>query len=78
MHIACKKFDGLIVVRYAMDCFKAASAPSLILLTVMWYKRAEQPPRIAIWYLGIGTGVVVGTLASFDFQFYTTGRFKSW
>ncbi len=45
----------------------------------MWYKRQEQPIRIAIWYLGVGFGIMVGALASFGFQFYTSGRtFKSW
>ena len=78
VHSACTNFGGLITVRLLLGCFEAASAPSLILITGMWYKRKEQPIRIAIWYLGVGVGVVVGALASFGFQFYTAKRFKSW
>lgn len=44
----------------------------------MWYKRSEQPLRIGIWYLGVGGGVVVGALASYGFQFYTSQTFRSW
>lgn len=44
----------------------------------MWYKRGEQPPRIGLWYLGTGTGAIIGALASFGFQHYTSNAFTSW
>ncbi|RFU34509.1 hypothetical protein B7463_g1801, partial [Scytalidium lignicola] len=69
---------GLIVVRLFLGTFEAASAPCLILITGMWYKRAEQPLRVGIWYLGVGAGTIIGALASYGFQFYTEKTFKSW
>ena len=78
VHSACKNFGGLIVVRLLLGVFEAASAPALILITGMWYKRSEQPLRIAIWYLGVGIGTIVGALASYGFQFYTGKHFYSW
>ena len=44
----------------------------------MWYKRHEQPPRVGIWYLGTGTGVIIGSLISFGFQHYSSSVFTSW
>ncbi|OAG39523.1 hypothetical protein AYO21_06167 [Fonsecaea monophora] len=78
VHSACHNFGGLIVVRLLLGVFEASSAPCLILITGMWYKRAEQPLRVAIWYLGVGGGTIVGALASFGFQFYHADTFKSW
>ena len=42
------------------------------------YKAKEQPPRVGIWYLGVGTGTIIGSLISFGFQHYTDGAFTSW
>ncbi|OAP57655.1 hypothetical protein AYL99_08393 [Fonsecaea erecta] len=78
VHSACSNFGGLIVVRLLLGMFESASAPCLILITGMWYKRSEQPLRVAIWYLGVGGGTIVGALASFGFQYYHADTFKSW
>ncbi|KIW72454.1 hypothetical protein PV04_00645 [Phialophora macrospora] len=78
VHSSCHNFGGLIVVRLLLGMFEAASAPCLILITGMWYKREEQPLRVATWYLGVGAGTIVGALSSFGFQFYTDKSFKSW
>jgi MFS family permease len=81
---ACSDYAGLIVTRLLLGAFEAAVAPSLILITTMWYKRqGEQPVRTAIWYLGTGTGIMIGALISYGFQHYaeTNGgntRFRSW
>lgn len=42
------------------------------------YKSHEQPPRVGLWYLGVGTGTIIGSLISFGFQHYTDGAFTSW
>ncbi|KAI1626348.1 major facilitator superfamily domain-containing protein [Exophiala viscosa] len=78
IHSACNSFGGLIVVRLLLGVFESASAPCLILITGMWYKRAEQPLRVAIWYLGVGAGTIIGALSSFGFQFYEGKAFRSW
>jgi hypothetical protein len=41
-------------------------------------QRAEQPLRVAIWYLGVGAGTAIGALSSYGFQFYEAKTFKSW
>jgi MFS family permease len=76
MNCACKNFASLVAVRVLLDCFEAAVAPALILVTGMWCKKSEQPTGIGFWYLGTGTGTVVGVLASYGFQHYSGKTFK--
>ncbi|KAF6826090.1 allantoate permease [Colletotrichum musicola] len=75
---ACHNWAGLVVTRVLLGLFESAVAPSLIVITTMWYKRQEQPPRMGIWYLGTGGGTIVGSLISFGFQHYQSSGFTSW
>jgi sugar phosphate permease len=62
---ACTNYPALVATRVLLGAFESAMAPSLILITGMWYKRHEQPPRVGLWYLGVGTGTIIGSLLSF-------------
>ncbi|KAM5347101.1 hypothetical protein ACJ41O_010106 [Fusarium nematophilum] len=75
---AANNWAGLVSLRVLLGCFEAVVAPALMLLTTMWYKKSEQPPRVGLWYIGTGTGKMVGALTSFGFQHYTGAAFKSW
>lgn len=75
---ACSSWAGLVVTRVLLGVFESAVAPSLILITAMWYRRNEQPPRFGIWYLGTGLGTIFGSLVSFGFQHYHGKTFNSW
>ncbi|KAK6080011.1 major facilitator superfamily transporter [Seiridium cupressi] len=75
---AAKNWAALVTLRVLLGCFEAAVAPALILITSMWYKKAEQPARVGFWYVGTGTGTVIGALTSFGFQHYESERFTSW
>jgi sugar phosphate permease len=74
----CKNYGALVATRVLLGCFESAVAPSLILITSMWYKKKEQPLRTGIWYLGVGTGTMIGSLISFGFQHYDSDTFTSW
>jgi MFS family permease len=74
----CKNYGALVATRILLGCFESAVAPSLILITSMWYKKKEQPLRTGIWYLGVGTGTMIGSLISFGFQHYYSPTFTSW
>ncbi|CAA9961741.1 hypothetical protein PTMSG1_05118 [Pyrenophora teres f. maculata] len=74
----CKNYGALVATRVLLGCFESAVAPSLILITSMWYKKNEQPLRTGIWYLGVGTGTIIGSLISFGFQHYSSDTFTSW
>ncbi|EOD48648.1 putative allantoate permease protein [Neofusicoccum parvum UCRNP2] len=75
---ACRSYGALIATRVLLGVFEAAVAPSLILVTGMWYKKKEQPSRVGLWYLGTGAGTVIGSLISFGFQHYAGAAFTSW
>jgi MFS family permease len=75
---ACKNYGALVATRVLLGCFESAVAPSLILITTMWYKRDEQPPRLGFWYLGTGTGTIIGSLVSYGFQHVNTTAFFGW
>lgn len=74
----CKNYGALVATRVLLGVFESAVAPSLILITSMWYKKSEQPLRTGIWYLGVGTGTMIGSLISFGFQHYFSPTFTSW
>ncbi|KAL2026057.1 hypothetical protein VTO58DRAFT_103241 [Aureobasidium pullulans] len=75
---ACHSYAGLITTRVLLGCFESAVAPSLMLITTMWYKKNEQPPRTGIWYLGTGTGTIIGSLLSYAFQHVNSASLYSW
>lgn len=75
---ACHSYAGLVTTRVLLGCFESAVAPSLMLITTMWYKKNEQPPRVGIWYLGTGTGAIVGSLLSYAFQNVHSSSLYSW
>jgi len=52
---AAKNWAALITLRVLLGCFEAAVAPALILITTMWYKRSEQPPRVGFWVRDLRT-----------------------
>jgi MFS family permease len=74
----CKNYGALVTTRVLLGCFKSAVPPSLVLITAMWYKKQEQPPRVGIRYLGTGTGTIIESLISYGFQHYEGVRFTSW
>ena len=60
--VAVNSYSGLLVQRFFLGVAEAGVAPAFSLITVMYYKRREQPLRYAIWYSASGMGVLVGTL----------------
>ncbi|KAF2678552.1 MFS general substrate transporter [Lentithecium fluviatile CBS 122367] len=74
----CKNYGALVATRVLLGVFESAVAPSLILITSMWYKKKEQPLRTGVWYLGVGIGTMLGSLISFGFQHYYSPTFTSW
>lgn len=52
--------------RFFLGFTEAAISPAFSLITAMWYKRDEQPLRIAIWYSSTGFGGLVGSLVAYS------------
>lgn len=75
---ACSNYGSLVAVRFLLGAFESTISPSLIIITTMWYKRQEQPIRVGLWYIGVGTGSIIGALISFGFQHFHNKTFTSW
>jgi len=83
---ACaRNFTELAVLRAFSGAAEACSDPSFMLITSMWYTRAQQPVRMGIWYtanglgiaggglLGYGIGHIKGSLPSWKYEFLIIG-----
>ncbi|KAM0344950.1 hypothetical protein ACHAPU_007084 [Fusarium lateritium] len=82
---ACTNYHGLIATRFLLGLFEAACLPLFSVITSQWYRRAEQPMRVACWYgtngaanmfaaaLSYGLGQINGSLASWRILFLFAG-----
>ncbi|KAF4999925.1 hypothetical protein FGRMN_2163 [Fusarium graminum] len=82
---ACTSFHGLIATRFLLGLFEAACLPLFSVITSQWYRRAEQPMRVACWYgtngvasmvaaaLSYGLGQINSSLASWRILFLFVG-----
>lgn len=59
---AAKNFATIAVLRILSGAFEAIADPAFMMITSMYYTRAEQPSRIAAWYIWNGIGVAGGGL----------------
>ncbi|KAI3394321.1 hypothetical protein diail_2915 [Diaporthe ilicicola] len=69
---AAYNFGGLLAVRFMLGIFEASCLPLFALMTGAWYRRAEQPLRIAAWYGTSGLATIVTAVLSYGF-----GRIQS-
>ncbi|KAL7418778.1 hypothetical protein Q5752_006461 [Cryptotrichosporon argae] len=84
-------FLSLMILRVLSGAFEAIADPAFMLITSMYYTRAEQPSRISFWYafnglgvagggmLGFAIGHIKGALASWRYEFIVVGALSaSW
>ncbi|TNY19526.1 major facilitator superfamily domain-containing protein [Rhodotorula diobovata] len=55
-------FGSLVATRILLGCFEASCLAAFSLITTSWYRRVEQPLRVAAWYSMNGMGTIVGAL----------------
>ncbi|KAI0446137.1 major facilitator superfamily domain-containing protein [Xylaria telfairii] len=59
---ACTNFASAVIIRFFLGMTEAGLLPTCIIFTATWYRREEQPLRVALWY-GPFSGVLGGVLA---------------
>ncbi|GAB1318364.1 MFS transporter, ACS family, allantoate permease [Madurella fahalii] len=69
---ACRSFASLLVDRFFLGLFEAGCLPLFSIITGQWYRRSEQPVRVAAWYGTNGLATIVAALLS-----YALGHAKS-
>ncbi|KAK9466989.1 major facilitator superfamily domain-containing protein [Lipomyces arxii] len=77
-HAACHTYAPLMVVRTLLGILEACVAPSLVLITGMWWTKPEQSRRTGLWYLQIGVAQIVGAAISYGFQHVHSTRLANW
>ncbi|KAJ9494189.1 hypothetical protein LTR99_010847 [Exophiala xenobiotica] len=69
---ACHNFSSLMAARFFLGLFEGGCLPLFSVITSQWYRRAEQPLRVAAWYGTNGIATIAASALS-----YGLGRIKS-
>jgi len=69
---ACSNYSGFMATRFFLGLFEAGCLPLFSVITSHWYRRAEQPVRVAAWYSMNGIANLTAAALS-----YGLGQVKS-
>jgi MFS family permease len=58
-------FSGLVATRFLLGLFEAGCLPLFSVITAQWYRRSEQPLRVAAWYSTNGLATIFAAILSF-------------
>ncbi|WVO14904.1 hypothetical protein L204_102543 [Cryptococcus depauperatus] len=75
---AAHEFGGLMASRAILGLFEAGCLPLFSLLTSQWYRRSEQPIRVAAWYSTNGLATIVASILSFGLSHVNSPHIKTW
>ncbi|KAL0574284.1 hypothetical protein V5O48_007674 [Marasmius crinis-equi] len=71
-------FTGLMVSRFFLGWFEALCIPLFSMITASWYRRVEQPMRVACWYSTNGIASMIGSLLAYGLSFIKTGKMHNY
>ncbi|KAI5475597.1 hypothetical protein MNV49_001153 [Pseudohyphozyma bogoriensis] len=75
---ACTNFTGIAASRFFLGWFEAMCVPIFSLITIAWYRRSEQPMRVACWYGTNGLANIIGSPLSYGIGKITGGKLYSY
>ncbi|GAD99523.1 conserved hypothetical protein [Paecilomyces variotii No. 5] len=75
---ACKTYSGLLACRFFLGLFEAGCLPLFSIITTHWYRRAEQPLRVAAWYGTNGLATIIGSALSYGLGQIHSEAIHSW
>lgn len=75
---ACESFAGIAVCRGLLGVLEAVVSPGFVAVTGMWWTRAEQAGRSALWISFLGVGSFVGVLVAYGIGHITSGPLAPW
>ncbi|KAK1773495.1 major facilitator superfamily domain-containing protein [Copromyces sp. CBS 386.78] len=61
----CKSFPAMLATRFFLGLFEAGCLPLFSVITAHWYRRSEQPVRVAGWYGTNGLATIFAAALSF-------------
>ncbi|KAK0621016.1 major facilitator superfamily domain-containing protein [Immersiella caudata] len=74
----CQTFRGLLANRFFLGIFEAGCLPLFSIITGQWYRRAEQPVRVAAWYGTNGLATIIAALLAYGLGSVHHGALKTW
>ncbi|KAL4806495.1 major facilitator superfamily domain-containing protein [Aspergillus unguis] len=77
-HVGAKNYAGMLVLRFLLGMAEAGVSPCMMNFTSMFYKRSEQPLRMAIWLSANGMATMVGALLGFGLGHVHNTSLASW
>ncbi|KAI1350393.1 major facilitator superfamily domain-containing protein [Xylaria sp. FL0043] len=75
---ACHNFQSLLAARFFLGLFEAGCLPLFSVITSQWYRRAEQPIRVAAWYGTNGIATIVASALSYGLGHIISPVLESW
>ncbi|KUJ08161.1 putative MFS transporter [Mollisia scopiformis] len=74
----CHSYTGLLVTRFFLGVFEGGCLPLFSVITNQWYRRAEQPIRVAAWYGTNGIATIVASALSFGLGHIPSAHLYPW
>ncbi|KAJ4412570.1 hypothetical protein N0V85_003663 [Neurospora sp. IMI 360204] len=74
----CKSFPALLAIRFFLGLFEAGCLPLFSVITAHWYRRSEQPVRVAAWYGTNGLATIFAAALSFGLAKIPSPLLASW
>ncbi|KAH8680667.1 major facilitator superfamily domain-containing protein [Xylariales sp. PMI_506] len=75
---ASTSYSGLLATRFFLGLFEAGCLPLFSVITAQWYRRAEQPLRIACWYSMNGIANMFAAAVSYGLAQIPHPALHSW
>lgn len=75
---ACHDYSSLLAARFFLGLFEAGCLPLFSVITSQWYRRAEQPLRVAAWYGTNGIATIVASALSYGLGSIKSSVLKEW
>ncbi|KKZ61369.1 hypothetical protein EMCG_04014 [[Emmonsia] crescens] len=74
----CRDFASLLAGRFFLGLFEAGCLPLFSVITSQWYRRAEQPIRVAIWYSTNGAATITASVLAYGLGHIPSAILKPW
>ncbi|KAI1169873.1 major facilitator superfamily domain-containing protein [Nemania sp. FL0916] len=75
---ACHNFPSLLATRFFLGLFEGGCLPLFSVITSQWYRRAEQPLRVAAWYGTNGLATIAASALSYGLGHIESSVLESW
>ncbi|KAK3717677.1 hypothetical protein LTR37_005744 [Vermiconidia calcicola] len=75
---AAHNYPGLLAARFFLGLFEAGCLPLFSIITSQWFRRAEQPIRVAAWYSTNGLATIAASALSYGLAHINSPLVESW